>query len=312
MDVSLTVGLSACGAAGGIVSSPSERAAIAVDQARAGRRKMACFDEAAYGDPSSNLALISELHGAMACGDFTLHYQPKYDLRQGRVTGVEALARWRHPTRGMIPPDLFILMAEETGHIGAVTDFVLSRAIADQAVLRSSGHDLTVSINISGRQMDDTAFSERALAEIQAAGADLCFEITETAVIDTPEVALAIIDRLVEAGVGISIDDYGSGLSSLTYLKQIHATELKIDKSFITALASGRRDALLVKSTIDLAHGLGLKVVAEGVETPEALATLTSMGCDLVQGYLIARPMALPDLTVFLAQSPAQGQGAGR
>jgi predicted signal transduction protein with EAL and GGDEF domain len=310
IDVSLTVGLSVCGVADAVVASPIERASIALDQARAAHRKAAHFDETAYGDPSTNLSLISELREGVARGDLKIHHQPKYDLREGRVTAVEALARWKHPVRGMIPPDLFIGMAEETGHIMALTESVLAQAIADQAALRRAGHDLTVSVNISGRLMDDADFATGALEMIKAAGADICFEITETAVIDNPELALSIIDRLVKAGVGISIDDYGSGLSSLSYLKQIRATELKIDKTFITALSESHRDALLVKSTIDLAHGLGLKVVAEGVETADTLALLTGMGCDIAQGYLIARPMPLEDLLAFLGPSAAREESA--
>ncbi len=310
VDVSLTIGLAACGLAETVVASATERATIALDQARAGRRKTGFFDEAAYGDPSANLSLISELRATIADGRLLIHHQPKLDLRLGRVTGVEALCRWPHPVRGMVPPDLFVGMAEDTGHIRALTEYVLDQAIADQAVMRAAGHDLVVSVNISGRLMDDAEFTTHALERIKAADARLCFEITETAVIDNPELALSIIERLVDAGVGISIDDYGSGLSSLTYLKQIRATELKIDKTFVTALSVGKRDALLVKSTIDLAHGLGMKVVAEGVETGEALAVLTGMGCDLAQGYLVSRPMPLTDLMAFLDREDARAEGA--
>lgn len=310
VDVSLTIGLSACGMAEAVIASPTERAAIALDQARTGRRKTAYFDEAAYGDPSTNLSMISELRTTIAEGGLRIFHQPKYDLRRGEVTGVEALCRWPDAARGMVPPDVFISMAEDTGHIRALTEWVLDQAIADQKVMRAAGRDLTVSVNISGRLMDDAEFTAYALERIKAADAKLCFEITETAVIDNPELALMIVERLVEAGVGISIDDYGSGLSSLTYLKQIRATELKIDKSFITALSVGKRDALLVKSTIDLAHGLGMQVVAEGVETGESLAVLTGMGCDIAQGYLISRPVPLEDLMAYLDAEDSRSEGA--
>jgi EAL domain-containing protein (putative c-di-GMP-specific phosphodiesterase class I) len=242
---------------------------------------------------------------AIQDGHMAVHYQPKHDLRANAVTGVEALVRWRHPVRGHIPPDVFVRMAEETGHIGELTDCVLAQAIADQARMRAMGHALKVSVNISGRLLSDSAFADRAIAVVSEAGADICFEITETAVIENPELALGIIDRFAAAGVSISIDDYGTGLSSLAYLKQIRADELKIDKAFVLSLSESSRDALLVKSTIDLAHSLGLKVTAEGVETPAALALLSGMGCDLAQGYLIGRPMPLEDLGRFLEKAPA-------
>jgi EAL domain-containing protein (putative c-di-GMP-specific phosphodiesterase class I) len=179
---------------------------------------------------------------------------------------------------------------------------VLAQAIMDQTDMRRAGHALSVSVNISGRLLGDAEFAEVALQMIAAAEGDICLEITETAVIENPELGLAVIERFAAAGVAISIDDYGTGLSSLAYLKQIRASELKIDKAFVVAVADSQRDALLVRSTVDLAHGLGMKVTAEGVETPTALALLSSMGCDLIQGYFIARPMPLNDLLMFMDQ----------
>lgn len=296
VDLSLTAGLARSGKSLSSVDSTVDRAAIALDQARAARRQCALFDASAYGDPGGNLSLISELMAALETGDAWVAYQPKYDLRADVINGCEALMRWRHPRRGFLSPDLFIGMAEETGHIRPLTEWVIRRAISDQRTLTASGHALTVSVNISGRLLSDEGFADFALNEIAASHADLCFEITETAVIDNPELALSIIDRFAAAGICVSIDDYGSGLSSLAYLKRIRADELKIDKAFILSLDESSRDALLVKSTIDLAHSLGLKVVAEGVETPTALALLRGMGCDIAQGYLIGKPVALGDL----------------
>ncbi len=308
VDVSLTGGLAIHGIDDAVVGSAIERASIALDQARAGRRKLEVFDEAAYGDPGRNLSLISDMMAALEAGEIQTFHQPKQDLRTGAFTGVETLVRWRHPTRGMVAPDLFVTMAEETGNIRALTEQVLARAIADQASLRERGFDLLFSVNLSGRLLSDPDFAGWALETIRAAEARICFEITETAVIENPKVALGIVDRFAAAGVGVSIDDYGSGLSSLAYLKQIRADELKIDKAFITALADDGRDALLVKSTIDLAHSLGLKVTAEGVETREVRAILAAMGCDLAQGYLMARPLPLAELGDFLeAQQDAGG-----
>jgi EAL domain-containing protein (putative c-di-GMP-specific phosphodiesterase class I)/GGDEF domain-containing protein len=300
IDVSLTVGLAAHNLHAEPVASLVERASIALDQARASRQKIALFDPAAYGDPASNLSLMSDMLRAIAEGQMAIHHQPKLDLRRGEVTGVEALARWNHPTRGMIYPDLFIPMAEETGHIGALTEWVLAQAIRDQAELKAAGHDLAMSVNLSGRLLGDAEFADKALFMAESACGELCFEVTETAVIENPDVALEVIERFCSNGIAISIDDYGSGLSSLAYLKQIRAHELKIDKSFVFKIDESQRDALLVRSTIDLAHSLGLKVTAEGVETSVALSLLAGMGCDTAQGYLIAKPAPLKELLTNL------------
>jgi EAL domain-containing protein (putative c-di-GMP-specific phosphodiesterase class I)/GGDEF domain-containing protein len=301
VDVHMTNGMAAAGA--GSMDAPRliEHAMIALDQARACGRKVAIYDAVAYGDPAGNLSLMSEMLEGVTTGALFLHHQPKLDLRSGAITGLEALVRWDHPSRGLLRPDLFVGMAEETGHIRALTDCVIDRAILDQRVLRAAGHDLTISINISGRLIDDAEFADRAIEKIAAAGARFCFEITETAVIGNPDVALGVLAKLTAAGIPVSIDDYGSGLSSLAYLKQINADELKIDKAFVLSLENDAKDALLVKSTIDLAHSLGLKVTAEGVESREALAMLQIMGCDLAQGFHIAKPMELEPLVSFLA-----------
>ena len=311
VDISLTAGVADRGRAGSDLASPVDRAAIALDQARAVRHPVAAFDPAIYGDPAGNLSLISELMTALHAGEVTLAYQPKHDFRAERVTGVEALMRWTHPRRGFVSPDLFIGMAEETGHIRPLTEWAIGRAIEDQRTLAAAGHDLQMSVNISGRLLSDEAFADIAVAAVTDSGARLCFEITETAVMTNPEIALRIVDRFADAGIAVSLDDYGSGLSSLAYLKQIRADELKIDKAFILGLDQSARDGLLVKSTIDLAHGLGLKVTAEGVETPTALALLRGMGCDMAQGYLIGRPVSLDALLERLKDAPADS-GAGR
>jgi EAL domain-containing protein (putative c-di-GMP-specific phosphodiesterase class I) len=212
------------------------------------------------------------------------------------VSSCEALIRWRHPQHGMIPPDRFIPMAEETGHIRALTDWVLRKAITEQAILKGAGLDLAIAVNISGRLLGDAEFADFAIAEAVRAEGRLIFEITETAVIENPHTALAMIDRFAEAGISVSIDDFGTGLSSLAYLKRIRGHELKIDKSLIEDVTESQRDALIIRSTIDLAHSLGLKVTAEGVETDAAFALLAGMGCDYIQGYLIAKPMPVLDL----------------
>jgi EAL domain-containing protein (putative c-di-GMP-specific phosphodiesterase class I) len=310
IDVVLNLGLAPMvkGAGPGAVI---EQASIALDQARGDRRKVAFFDAEAYGDPASNLSLMSGMLAALDDGSLELFYQPKYDMRAGAVAGVEALTRWRHPVRGMLAPDLFIPMAEETGHIRTLTEWVVKRAIADQAYLAEAGFELDMAVNISGRTLCEPDFADFALEQAKLACGKLIFEITETAVIENPEMALEMLDRFAAAGIAISIDDFGTGLSSLAYLKRIRGQELKIDKSIVQGVTESQRDALIVRSTIDLAHSLGFKVTAEGIETNDCYSLLSAMGCDRAQGYLIARPMPRKELLTFLGEDQAAEQSYG-
>ena len=249
---------------------------------------------------SDDAALGYELQAAVARGELFLQYQPKLHLRRHKVTSIEALIRWRHPTRGLVMPNDFISVAERTGDIAAVTLWTLRQAIADQQMLLARGHDLKVFVNMAGALLADAAFVEQAIATIGDSGGCLGIEITETSVIGDPQGAIEHLKRLSAIGVVVTIDDYGAGLSSLAYLKQLPASELKIDKLFVTQLSSSHRDPLIVRSTIDLAHALDMEVVAEGVETPSSLALLTVMGCDMVQGFLISRPLSVDALLTFL------------
>lgn len=309
IDVALSVGLAPL--EGAAVGASIEHASIALDQARAARRKIAVFDAEAYGDPSTNLSLMSNLLTGILQDQLVLWHQPKYDMRKNVVTGTEALVRWNHPVRGMIFPDVFITMAEETGHIRALTEWVLLRALADQRALAEAGYPLDVAVNISGRVLGEPDFVDFAREALKGAVGRVCFEITETAVIENPEVALGMVSAFADLGVSISIDDYGSGLSSLAYLKQIRGHELKLDRSIIADITGSQRDALIVRSTIDLAHSLGLKVVAEGIETEACFSMLGAMGCDMAQGYLIARPQPVSQLLDFLAQQSPKRRSHG-
>ena len=300
VDVNVTIGVAQPRGKGESPAAMIERASIALDQARGAMQKVSVFDEAAYGDPARNLSLMGEMRRALEAGHVHLVHQPKYNFRTGRIDSAESLVRWSHPVRGMIPPDLFVPMAEETGHVRALTDWVLRRAVEDQQRLSASGHPLTLAVNISARLLSDADFARSAVACVRQAPHTICFEITETAIMDNPKVALENIELFAANGIRIAIDDYGSGLSSLAYLKQLPAQELKIDKTFVQNITSNQRDALLVRSTIDLAHGLGMDVTAEGVETPAAFALLASMQCNLAQGYLVSRPCSLEELVAIL------------
>lgn len=251
-------------------------------------------DDAAVARPSAFARALADDH-------LVLHYQPKMHARSGEIEGVEALIRWAHPERGLLAPDEFVPGCEINGDIRALTEWAMARAVRDQQSLARRGYDLPLYVNISAKLIGDPAFTERLLEIAAPRIARIGVEITETAMIEDPERGLENLRRMADAGLRIAIDDYGVGLSSLNYLKQLPAHELKIDRAFVSGLSRSHRDPLLVRSTIDLAHALGLQVTAEGVETPAALALLKVMGCDIVQGYLIARPMPLDDLIIWLA-----------
>jgi EAL domain-containing protein (putative c-di-GMP-specific phosphodiesterase class I) len=247
------------------------------------------------------LTLMRDLASALENGEMFLQYQPKVHVRRQQITSAEALIRWQHPTRGLILPGDFIQIAEESRDIGALTLWTLDQVIADQARLIEQGHDLSIFVNISGQLLGDPQFVAEACDKVRAAKARIGFEITETSVIRDPETAIAHLQQFADIGIPIAIDDYGAGLSSLAYLKQLPASELKIDKMFVMQLTSSNRDPLIVRSTIDLAHALEMEVTAEGVETQAALALLSVMGCDMVQGFLISRPVSFDAFVKFLA-----------
>jgi EAL domain-containing protein (putative c-di-GMP-specific phosphodiesterase class I)/GGDEF domain-containing protein len=247
------------------------------------------------------LTLMRELPRAIAAGEMFLQYQPKVHMRRQEIASAEALVRWQHPVRGLILPGDFISVAEEAGEISALTIWTLRKVIEDQQMLASVGHDITLFINIAGVLLTDAGFVTETCDILATTDAKIGFEITETSVIRDPESAIRHLQTFADKGVALAIDDYGAGLSSLAYLKQLPATELKIDKMFVTQLTSSNRDPLIVRSTIDLAHALEMEVTAEGVETPSALALLSVMGCDMVQGFLISRPIGIDALRQFLA-----------
>lgn len=246
--------------------------------------------------------MADELRIAIDEDQLLLLYQPKIHVRRQEIGSAEALVRWRHPERGLVLPGDFITAAEDGGVIDILTLWTIRRAIVDQRRLLATGHDLRIFINISGQLLADTPFVDAACRLVAEADAKLGFEVTETSVIRDPTSAIANLQRFADIGIIVAIDDYGAGLSSLAYLKQLPARELKIDKLFVTQLTSSNRDPLIVRSTIDLAHALDMEVVAEGVETHAALALLTVMGCDMVQGFLISRPIAVDALITFLEE----------
>ena len=278
-----------------------ENAAMALARAQSGHVKIAGFSIEERQAVAERVQLMRDLHRALVNDELFLHYQPKFRPRTGEIDSVEALIRWNHPELGLVPPDRFIGLAEETGAIAEVTRWVMQRAIADHQALAADNLARPIYVNLSGRLVADAGFTQWLLSQAaRLAPGCIGLEITETAIISDPEHALANLQTLADAGIPIAIDDYGAGLSSLAYLKQLPATELKIDRMFVMGLTSSHRDPLLVRSTIDLAHALEMEITAEGVENAATLALLRTMGCDLIQGFFVARPMPLADLRDLL------------
>jgi len=239
------------------------------------------------------LTLVADLRRALERGELVVYYQPQACATTGVVRTMEALVRWEHPVHGLLPPDQFVPLAEQTGLIRPLTLYMLDAALRQCAVWRSAGYDLAVAVNVTGRDLLDLHFPEQVAAAIERAGVApeaLELEITESTIMTDAARARSVLLALSELGVRVAIDDFGSGHSSLGYLKRLPIDVLKIDRSFVMNMTEESDDAVIVRSTIDLGHNLGLQVVAEGVETEEALARLTELGCDSVQGYFLGRP----------------------
>ena len=247
------------------------------------------------------LQLADELQAALAAGDLVLHYQPQLELRSGQVSTVEALVRWQHPEHGLIAPGKFLSLAQEAGMMDQLTHWVLSEALAQCARWRATGHDLRVSVNISASDLIDPELPQTVARLLAATNLDpqaLLLEITETSIIDDFARAQHAVGRLAALGVQISIDDFGSGFTSLAYVSDLRVAELKLDRRFISPLSGSvrTREAELVRALAELGHALGLQVVAEGIEDPTALGLLHELGCDLAQGYAISRPVPAAEL----------------
>jgi diguanylate cyclase (GGDEF)-like protein len=268
-----------------------EIAMYAAKQRQAG---LLLYDTSMDTRSSASLSLLSELRQAIERQELRLYVQPKVDLKTGQVLGGEALVRWHHPQRGLVPPMEFIPFAEQTGFIRQITTWMLDAGVQALQQWQEAGLVLKLSINLSTRDLLDPELAQRVrslLDRHRVSAARLCLEITESAIMDDPTRALQTLQKLHGLGVRLSIDDFGTGYSSLAYLKRLPVDELKIDRSFVTNMARDLADARIVQSTIGLAHNLGLTVVAEGVETDKAWALLARLGCDEGQGYGIGRPM---------------------
>lgn len=298
VDVSASMGVASWPADAGAADLLLSRSEIAMHAAKAKAAGMLLYEPSLDSSSAQNLSLLTELRHALEHGELRLYLQPKIAVATGRVVAAEALVRWQHPTRGLVPPMDFIPFAEQTGFVRQLTLWIFEEAARHWQGLQQPGQDTRIAINLSTRDLLDNAFPERlavVLQRYQVPTRAFCLEITESAIMDDPQRAEATLNRLSAQGFKLSIDDFGTGYSSLAYLKRLPVNELKIDKSFVMGMASDISDEKIVRSTIDLAHNLGLSVVAEGVEDAAILARLAELHCDEAQGYHMSKPVPLAD-----------------
>jgi diguanylate cyclase (GGDEF)-like protein len=302
IDVSATVGLAL--AAGDSTAEGLLRCAdLALEQARREKRPLAIYQDALKPSARDQLSLLGELRDAVEHDELLLYFQPKMEMQTQRVAGAEVLIRWQHPGRGLLGPAAFIPFAERTGFIRRMTRWTLDRAIAQGAAWHRAGRPLALAVNISADDIGDPRFDLRVaglLSRHQLPPSLLTLELTESGFIEDPERALRVLDALAALGVNLSIDDFGTGYSSLSHLARMPVHELKIDQSFVQGLETDVEFGAVVRCAIDMGHGLGLKVVAEGIETETSAERLRSFGCDIAQGYLYAKPMPCQDFERWL------------
>jgi diguanylate cyclase (GGDEF)-like protein len=308
LDVEASIGVALYPEHGSDPDELLQHADIAMYVAKDTHAGFVLFDPKQDQHSPRRLALLGELRRAIDHQQLILHYQPKVNAHTGQMLGVEALVRWQHPEHGLLPPGEFIPLAERTGLIGPLTNYVLDAALRQCRDWRQAGHELAVAVNVSARSLLDLAFPDQVaglLARWELPARLLVVEITESTIMADPTHALEILSRLNIMGVQVAIDDFGTGYSSMAHLKTLPVHELKIDRSFVSQMTSDTRDAVIVRSTVDLGRNLGLRVVAEGVEDVVTLRELDALGCNAIQGYYISRPVPGDDLIYWLEQHQA-------
>ncbi|MGH2888358.1 MAG: putative bifunctional diguanylate cyclase/phosphodiesterase, partial [Solirubrobacteraceae bacterium] len=284
-----------------------QRADVAMYDCKRDSGSYTFYDESTHEYDVTRLTLVAELRRALSDRELLLHYQPKAALEDGEVRSVEALLRWMHPTRGMVYPDSFIPIAQETGLIGPLTLYVIEEALRQGRAWRDAGLDLAISVNLSTRNLLDRDFPRQVAGLLEQWEMDarwLELEVTESSMLANPVRAKAVLTELSELGLRLSIDDFGTGYSSLAFLRQLPVDEIKIDRSFVMGMGSEVDDAVIVRSTVDLGRNLGLDVVAEGVETLELWNRLRDLGCKIAQGYFLSRPVPPDELASWLQTRP--------
>ena len=278
-------------------------------QAKSDRGSWVRYESRHDGSSVDRLALVAELRSALERDEIVAHFQPQADLQTGRIVGVEALARWEHPTRGLLMPVDFIGVAEQSGLVRPFTLRVLDLAVAECAAWLAAGRNVTVAVNLAARSLLDGQLP-RDVAGVLARYAlppdRLVLEITESTAASELEVVEEVLGRLRRLGVAVSVDDFGTGYSSLAFLQRTKVNELKVDRSFVHGMLESESDVALVRATVQLAHSLGARAVAEGVEQPRLAEALRDLGCDLGQGYWLSRPVPPEQIRELLgaAQTP--------
>ena len=303
LHTSVSVGIALFPDHGADLSALLRKADIALYKAKASGSGHHVYSSADDASDATRLQTVEELRAGLDSNQLVVHYQPKVDLTTGNVHSVEALVRWDHPTRGLLYPDVFLGLVEEFGLMPALTQVVLTVALDQAAVWHANGRPLTVAVNLSASSLVDDHLPEHVMSMLAARGVPtdvLQLEITEEFLMADRDRARDILTRLRSSGIRISIDDYGTGYSSLSYLRDLPVDELKLDRSFVTPMDDDPRAVALVASTVGLAHSLGLRMVAEGVETLVAYNQLKRLGCDQAQGYFMSRPIAAADLDDWL------------
>jgi diguanylate cyclase (GGDEF)-like protein len=302
LDVDASIGI-ALAEPGDDVETLLRHADVAMYEAKAAHHPFARYESSRDVNKLSRLVLLGDLRRAIATGELTLHYQPKISTGTGTLSSVEALVRWQHPTLGLLQPDEFIPLAENTAIIHALTTEVLRLALSQARKWADAGRPIPVAVNISARSLLDPRFPAHIQELLDAHGVApylLSLELTETAVMTDHELALTVLRALDAMGVTLSIDDFGTGYSSMSYLKTLPVKELKIDRSFVMGMANDPDSVVIVRSAVDLGHNLGMTVVAEGVQDSITRSNLTAMGCDLVQGYEICKPIPAKELELWM------------
>jgi predicted signal transduction protein with EAL and GGDEF domain len=299
--IEASIGISLYPEHGADVDTLIQHADVAMYEAKDKRLGVALYAETLDTGTADELALMSELRKALEREEILIHYQPQIDVKSGGVAGMEALVRWQHPGRGLLQPGAFIPLVERTGLSTALSEYVLAKVIAQLQEWRDAGAelDVTMAVNLTMFDLLDTSLPEKVDQLLAEAGVEphrLELEITERVIMADPVRVRDVVERLKATGVRLAIDDFGTGYSSLSYLKTLPIDVIKIDRSFVMAMADDESDCAIVRSTIDLAHNLGLSVIAEGVETQETLDELARYGCDMAQGFHIARPRAADEL----------------
>ncbi len=308
IDIEVSIGIAQFPENGHDVDTLVGKAAVALHAAENSVEGYAFYAPNQDHASTEHLMLLGELRGAIGKNELTLMYQPKIEVRTGRVVGVEALVRWRHPKQGLIPPGRFVPIVEQTGLINLLAQWTLWEAILQCQAWQKMGVEIPVAVNLSARNLQDIKLPEQIAGFLETAGVAphlLELELTESAFMADPERAFLLLKRLNKMGIHLSIDDFGTGYSSMAYLKKLPVNELKIDKTFITSLMHNHSDAVITRSTIDLGHNMGLMVVAEGVEDQQTLNGLMVLGCDRAQGYYISRPAPPNDILQWIKEREA-------